>query len=117
MRKLVVASIVLTLLFLVSIGDASAAGWRGSWHHARRYVRPHSTVAVSHAVVAQPTAATKTPVADSDQVEAAAQMDESAAMCEVIGVMQGMLRREYSRIQWEIQMRDAEPFSISYDSD
>ena len=113
MRRFVVASIVLTLFLLVSISDASAAGWRGPWRYAHRHVRPQSTVAVSQAVVAQPTAAIKTSVA----AEPAAKMDESAALCEVIGVMQGMLRREHSRIQWGIQMYDAEPFSISYDSD
>lgn len=40
---------------------------RGSWRYARRHVRPHATVTVSHAVVAQPTAATKAPAADKEE--------------------------------------------------
>ena len=100
MRRIIVLCAVLALISIVSVSQASAFGWRHRGCHGR------TTVVVAPQV--------EVAVASS---ELTVQVDESAALSEVIKTMQGMLRRENERLQWGLQYYEECDDSSTYGSD
>lgn len=99
MRRTVVLCAVVAIVSLISVSQASAIGWR---LRKAPCCRP---VAVAQAEAA------------IEQADSPVQVDQAAALSEVVHVMQGMLIRENDRLQWALQYLEECDDSSTYGSD
>lgn len=97
MKRTIVSCAVLALFCFVSVQQASAFGWRRA-HHRACYCQPIVVVA---------------PQAEVAVVE----VDESTALSQVIGAVNGILARENDRLERQIEWYEEDQSSASYGSD